>query len=213
VLYYMNLYFNRKIPGNRSIVNWIAIALTLAITRAVQAQEGYYVGVQGGGNFLDSHFLRERFCKFDTGYDLGIVGGYAWCFGGRLESEITYHYNRYSLDGTDGNAVPTTHHGNVSTWSAMVNGYYDIFSCQCWQITPYVGAGIGVDYVHQSINILGNNFKGSNTGFAWQIMGGINYLLFEDVVLSVEYKFHMAPLRHEHHLQNHSVNFGIKKFF
>lgn len=190
-----------------------AILLTLAMTGVVHAQEGYYGGGQGGVNFLDSHYLKERHCKFDTGYNVGVFGGYAWCFGGRLEGEVTYRHNYYSLNGTDESAAPIKYHGYVSTWSGMVNGYYDISKWQCLQITPYVGAGIGVDCVHQAIEILGERFKGSNTGFAWQAMGGVSYLLCEKFALSLEYKFHMAPLRHGHYLQNHSVTFGIKKFF
>jgi OmpA-OmpF porin, OOP family len=191
----------------------VAIVLTLATPTVMQAQEGCYAGVQGGVNFLDSHFLKERCCRFDTGYNVGVVGGYAWCIGWHLESEITYHYNRYSLNGTNKHAEKTRHHGNVHTWSAMLNGYYDIPIWKCWRIEPYVGAGVGADYVHQSMRVLGEKFKGSNTGFAWQVMAGINYFLLEDVALSAEYKFHMAPLRHGHHLQNQSVILGIKKFF
>jgi opacity protein-like surface antigen len=197
----------------KKVLALVVIVLTLAAPVIMQAQEGYYAGAQGGVNFLDSHFLKARHCKFDTGYNVGIVGGYASCVGWRLESEITYHDNRYSLHGTNEQAQKTRYHGNVYTWSAMLNGYYDISLLKCWNIAPYIGAGIGADNVHQSIRILGEKFKGSNTGFAWQVMTGINYFLLEDVVLSAEYKYHSAPLRHGHHLQNQSVTFGVKKFF
>lgn len=191
----------------------VAIVLTLATPIVMQAQEGYYAGAQGGVNFLDSHFLKARHCRFDPGYNVSLVGGYAWCRGWQLESEVTYYHNQYSLRGTDEHAEKSTYHGDVYTWSAMVNGYYDIPIWKCWCITPFVGVGIGADYVQQSIKILGEKFSGSNTGFAWQLLAGINYFLLEDVALSVEYKFHMAPLDHGHYLQNQSVILGIKKFF
>lgn len=197
----------------KKIFALIAIVLTLATPTVMQAQEGYYAGAQGGVNFLDSHFLKARHCRFDTGYNVGIVGGYASCAGWRLEPEIAYRHNQYSLHGTNELAEKITYHGNVYTWSAMVNGYYDIPTWKCWCVEPYIGVGIGADYVQQSIRILGEKFRGSNTGFAWQVMAGINYFLLEDVALSAEYKFHMAPLRHGHDLQNQSVIFGIKKFF
>jgi len=190
-----------------------AIVAVALIPLLIQAGEDFYVGVQGGVNFLDCHYLTKRHCVFDTGYNVGAVGGYAWCNGLRLETEITYHDNDYRLHGRNEDGDKDTFHGNVNTWSFMTNGYFDIPVCICDSITPYIGVGIGVDRVHQKIKIAGHNYKGSNTGFAWQLMGGASYCLFEDTVLSVEYKFHMAPLRSGHELQNHSVILGVKRFF
>lgn len=95
----------------------------------------------------------------------------------------------------------------------MVNGYFDAPFWKSWNITPYVGGGIGADYVHQSITVLGESFDGTNTGFAWQVMAGLHYFLVEDLGFSVEYKFHRAPLQHGHYLDNQSVTFGFKKFY
>lgn len=193
----------------KKLLALIVIMLAFTIPTMGKAQEGYYFGALGGVNFMDSHFLNQRHCKFDAGCNFGIVGGYAWCAGWRLETEVSYYHNQYNLHGTDVDALETTYHGNVHLWSAMINGYYEIPDWECWCITPYVGAGIGVDNVHQSIKICKEKSTGSCTGFAWQLMAGLNYLVFDEVVLSAGYKFHVAPLRHGHHLQNHSIILGI----
>lgn len=194
---------------------WILVTLGIALfaPTLIRAEEGFYVGAQGGVNFLHCHFLQERHCYFDTGYNLGVVAGYAWCNGWSLESEITYHDNRYRLRGTNEDGDQDTFHGHVDTWSFMTNGYYTIPFCTPLLLSPYVGAGIGADRVHQVIRISGKQAKGSNTGFAWQLMAGINRTIFQEIIMSLEYKFHASPLRHGHHLQNHSITLGFKKFF
>ena len=165
-----------------------AILLTLGVPLLMQANETFYVGAQGGVNFLDCRFLTKRHCVFDTGYNVGIVGGYFWCDELRLEAEVSYHDNDYRLHGINEDGNKDTFHGNVDTWSFMANTYFDIPLCLCEIITPYIGVGIGFDCVHQKIKIDGENYKGSNTGFAWQVMGGTTFYLFEDVDLTVEYE-------------------------
>lgn len=191
----------------------LAVQIFLMLPQMVQAEEPFYVGLQGGVNFLESHYLTKRHCAFDAGYNAGIVGGYAWCPELRLESEITYRNNDYRLRGTRDGGDEGTFHGVVDTWSFMANGYLDVPVCVYDIIAPYVGVGIGCDHVHQKIKIDGENYKGSNTGFSWQLIGGASFCLFDDTSLLVEYKYHVTPLRRGHELQNHSVIFGIRKSF
>lgn len=194
-------------------MNKLFFGLIVTAFTAVHAGEGFYIGAQGGVNFLQSHFLKSRHCTFDTGYNLGVFGGYGWCNGLSLEAEATYRNNDYDLHGTNESGVGTTFHGNVHTWSFMGNGYYAIAFPSCWNLAPYFGAGIGCDNVHQRIKIIGENFRGSHTGFAWQLMAGLDYFFCEDVVLAAEYKFHVSPLRHDHHMENNSVTLGLRKSF
>lgn len=190
----------------------VATALTLAAPTLTQAHEGFYAGAQGGLNFLHVKDLHSRHVEFDTGYELGLVAGYGWCNGFRGEAEVAYRNNDYKLHARDEEG--TKHHfkGDIHTWSFMANGYYDF--CEWYCVTPYVGGGIGYDKLHQSIHAGGHKYKGSNSGFAWQLMAGVNYDLCEDWVVSGEYKFHMSPLKHSHNnLQNHAITIGVKKFF
>jgi opacity protein-like surface antigen len=204
--------------GGKRFMNKVFALLTAAIAMmmpiASEATEGsFYGGVQGGVNLLHCSFLESRNIEFNTGYTVAGVAGYFWHYGLRLEGEVAYRDNDYRLFGTNSNAVKTTFHGHVDTWSFMANGYYDIPFCDYVPLNPYFGAGIGDDFVHQRINMEGTTFRGNKNGFSWQVMAGLNYTCFESFMLSLEYKFHMAPLRYGNHLQNNSVILGIKKFF
>lgn len=190
-----------------------AIGLSLITPLFAQAGEGFYIGAQGGGNFLDSHYLKERHFVFDTGYVAGAVGGYYLCPELRLEGEINYHRNDYRLHGLDDSGNKATFHGDIGTWSFMANGYFDIPICLFECVTPYIGVGIGYDTLHQKITVEGEHSKGNNTGFAWQLMSGLNLRVFEDVDLFVGYEFHKTPLRSGNKLQNQSVMLGIRKLF
>ena len=189
------------------------IGFALITPSFTQANEGFYVGAQGGGNFLKSRYLAERHCVFDTGYVAGAVGGYYLRPELRLEGEINYHRNDYRLHGLGSDGSKTTFHGDINTWSFMANGYFDIPICLFECVMPYIGAGIGYDTLHQKITVEGHHYKGNNTGFAWQLMSGLNFRVFEDVDLFVGYEFHETPLRSGHKLQNQSAILGIRKLF
>ena len=191
----------------------VSVVLTFYVPTALRADEGLYIGAQGGVNLLRSKTLEDSHITFDTGYNVGVVGGYAFCNGLRFDAEITYRHNDYRLLGVDEESVETAFHGDVYTWSFMGNGYYNIPLPSAWCLAPYLGAGIGWDKVHQSIKIEDEHFKGCKAGFAWHLMAGADYSLCEDIVLALEYKFHVSQLRYGNHLHDHSITICVKKFF
>lgn len=197
----------------KKVLAVLVVKLFLLAPLLILEGESFYVGAQGGLNFLNCHFLKKNHCGFTEGYNIGAVGGYVWTNGLRIEAEITYRDNNYRLHGVNEDSEETTFHGHVNTWSGMGNGYYEFPICISESITPYFGAGIGFDRVHQAIKMERNHFKGHNTGFAWQLMGGVNLCLFENTLISLEYKFHMSPLRRGHQLQNQSITLGIQRRF
>lgn len=175
----------------------LATVCTLALPTAMQAAEGFYVGGQGGVNFLDVN-AHHSHLKTDVGYNLGIVGGYKWCNGISAEAEITYRRN-------DVRHIS----GDIHTWSYMVNGYYDLPVCWCVPVTPYLGAGIGYDRTELKIHRFG---RGHSDEFAWQLMAGLNYEFCNNVVVNAEYKFHDINAKHVD-VYDHSITIGAKKFF
>lgn len=195
----------------RSIFVLGATCMMLASSLII-AEDGLYVGAQAGVNFLDSHYLSQRHCAFDVGYDVGLVGGYALCDDWRAEVQVAYRDNDYRLHGTDEDLVSTTFHGTVNAWSFLINGYRDFVFSRCDDVNLFLGAGIGCDRVHQHIRILGEGFNGSYLGFAWQLMAGANYNLCYDMLLTFTYQYHVSPLRGGHHLHNHSIVLGLQKY-
>ncbi|UHQ53816.1 MULTISPECIES: outer membrane protein [Microbulbifer] len=70
--------------------------------------------------------------------------------------------------------------GDVSTDFVFFNAYYDFDTGTQWQ--PYLGAGLGnawvdVDYKPSDVRIVDDD----DSVFAWQLMGGINYLCTDEL--------------------------------
>lgn len=188
------------------------LVLAFVLPSKMLAMDGFYLGMQGGCNFLCSHYLEMNHCAFDTGYVFDAVSGFAWRCGCRIEAEVAYRHNNYDLYGR-ADDEDVTFFGNVAIGSIMANGYYDFNLCKRRRLAAYVGAGIGYDRVHQSVRILGTRFSGSHTGFSGQAMAGLNHFLCDNIVISAEYKLHCSPILYNNYIINHSVLFGVKKFF
>lgn len=197
----------------KALFSFVIGVLMMLVFQYVQADGNFYIGVQGGVNFLDSRYLTKRHFILDTGCEAGVIGGYEWRSELSLEGEITCRANDYRLHGTDGNGGKATFHGHIHLWSFMVNSYGQL-PISLWEcISPFVGVGVGADQVHQRVKIEGRDYKGSNTGFSWQLMGGLKHSFCEDMVVTIEYQFHKSPLRYGQKQQNQSVVIGFKKLF
>ena len=152
----------------------LATAVMLAAPAAANAQsdwfspsyqtyQGFYVGIQGGANWL----LNNQSYVMDTGWTAGGKVGYDFV-GPRVELEGMYHYNT-------GSAVvifPTGYAnvtGRMEQVSVMANVLYDFFPGAT--ITPYIGGGAGVAFVDANIQ----GCKMCLTMFAYQGILGLGF--------------------------------------
>ena len=152
----------------------MATALMLAVPAAANAQsdwfspssqtyQGFYVGIQGGANWL----LNNQSYVMDTGWTAGGKVGYDFV-GPRVELEGMYHYNT-------GSAVvifPTGYAnvtGRMEQVSVMANVLYDFFPGAT--VTPYIGGGAGVAFVDANIQ----GCKMCLTMFAYQGILGLGF--------------------------------------
>ena len=153
----------------------LAAAAVLALPVAAQAQSsswfgsagptypGFYIGAQGGANWL----LNNQSYVMDTGWTIGGKVGYDFV-GPRVELEGMYHSNT----GSAVVAFPTgyaTVTGRIDQISVMGNLLYDFFPGA--MITPYIGAGAGVAFVDANIQ----GCKMCLTMFAYQGILGLGY--------------------------------------
>jgi OmpA-OmpF porin, OOP family len=153
---------------------FLVAAAMLALPTAAHAQaswfestnptyQGFYIGAQGGLNWL----LNNQSYNMDLGWTAGGKVGYDFV-GPRVELEGMYHYN-------SGNAVvafPTGYanvHGRIEQVSVMANVLYDFFPGAT--ITPYIGAGAGVAFVDANIQ----GCKMCLTMFAYQGILGLGF--------------------------------------
>jgi outer membrane protein OmpA-like peptidoglycan-associated protein len=163
----------------------VAAALLAALPAATQAQTaypqgnypGFYIGVEGGANWL----LNNNSYVMDTGWVAGGKVGYDFV-GPRVEVEGLYHSNT----GTGVVLFPTGFanvRGRVDQVSIMGNLLYDF---NAWgPITPYIGAGAGVALVDATIQ--GCNL--CSTQFAYQGILGLAYN-WDSVRIGVEGRYY-----------------------
>lgn len=173
---------------------------SLALTGAANARElnGWYVGLEGGGNWIqdaDSVFDGGPFVSttsFDTGWAaLGSVG-YKW-HSWRAELELGYRANDFDAFQVTGFA-PSTTGGKFDELSAMLNILYDVELTE--RIGLFVGAGAGGDFIDYENNVgtFAHNIDiiDDDAVFAWQAMGGVNYQLTSSTELVLAYRYFNA---------------------
>lgn len=179
----------------------VAAALMFVFPMATQAAEGIYLGGQAGVNFAEIH---QKEISLFNGYNIGMALGHAWCNGVRLEAEVTTRCNNFHGHTKERRQWYRVH-GHARTLSLMSNAYYNVPTCTCF--TPYLGAGVGgvISYakVHHRKKI------GQGSCFAWQGMAGVNYDLWHNWELTLEYKYQHC----NNHLHDQSITLGAKMFF
>ena len=126
----------------------LAAVASLVLPAAVQAQSmftpgpsnpGFYVGIEGGGNWL----LNSSNYNMDIGYAAGGVMGYDFV-GPRLELEGVFRSNNGRGTANFGNVFSNVN-GRIEQLSVMANLLYDFMPGAI--ITPYVGAGAGIGLI------------------------------------------------------------------
>lgn len=178
------------------------LAAAVFVPAAASAQtQGVYLGLGGGLNFLGDSDLDvlgnvNVDNEYDTGYALsGTVGydyGQVWQYGG-LRSELELSYRENDIDGHDvaalGGAQPGST-GDAATTALMLNGYHDFSTGTPFR--PYIGAGVGYAWSSLSdygIQAIPNVLDDDDSGFAWQLIGGVGYDVTSNVTLSVDYRY------------------------
>jgi opacity protein-like surface antigen len=87
--------------------------------------------------------------------------------------------------------VPGELRADITTYTTMFNGYYDLGNMN--GMVPYVGAGIGFAYHHMG-NVTSDVVPGALPGddkvsFAWALMAGFGYQLTDRAILDVGYRY------------------------
>jgi opacity protein-like surface antigen len=119
----------------------------------------------------------------------GAVGARVW-ESVRTELEVSYRKADLSDISLDG-AGSADAEGDVKTWAALINAYYDFLPAQ--DFSPYVSLGLGAARHHGELDAIGGlgtpGTDGSDTVFAYQIGAGASYSLTEKTALWGGYRF------------------------
>lgn len=165
-----------------------------------------YAKILAGANLLQNATTNENRSYYQTGYMIGGSLGFNWRYGLSLEGEYAYRRNgirKIHLFGQD-----SSHHGHLQSSSAMANLLWDLplssWGCPCWNIQPFIGAGIGCDFQQMHSTNSRINFHQKWNCFSWQMMAGLAYQVFRNTEMTLEYKFHQGG-----HFYNHTIGIGL----
>ena len=222
-----------------SIVASLAVATSLyagpqktVVAPAPSVASPFYIALDGGINLaqngLPSHGLDSM---QKMGWSAGLKIGYDFntlCDGlitPAVEVEGLYTKFDHHWDGVTGyrNTIQNaTLKANIGTWAGMANGIAK-FNLGSWQ--PYVGAGVGFfsTSAQESIKVgsVGQFDIGSQDrdGFAWQLLGGVDYKITSNVSVFTEYKWLNCVIRHSgdfvtgSNLGQHLATAGVRYHF
>lgn len=165
-----------------------------------EGNRNFYVEFLVGANFLQKERNRHSFsplAEYQTGYLLAGCLGYRWYYGTRLEAEYAFRRNPLSFSnyGSRGHIQMSSFMGNL-LWEPLSS-----FGYEFWNIQPFIGAGIGCDFLHAHKE----NHK-RDEQLSWQVMSGLSYPLFDHINISLEYKFHKT---NDTSIYNHSLGVGV----
>jgi opacity protein-like surface antigen len=130
------------------------------------------------------------------GYALGGALGYRVHPQLRLEAEYTYRNNKPEawFTGVETSGVLTAlardpAAGIVETHSLMFNSVYDVTRPRVGCANLYGGGGIGLLHANSVIAIPASTYDISDTAFAWQLIGGVNFAVNHRVDVFTEYRY------------------------
>jgi opacity protein-like surface antigen len=138
---------------------------------------------------------------WDSSMLFGLGIGYQ--YNDWLRFDLTGEYRgKSNFHGSDHVTTATTngvdnYSGSKSEWVVMANGYVDLGTW--YNITPYVGAGVGTARVSingfrdDGFNNLGNSVAyaadGSKWNFAWALHAGLTYQVTRAVAIDFGYRY------------------------
>lgn len=181
------------------------------------AEGGPYIGIEGGANWQEPQSLMQAGFHFvtldlkdpvDSGYIVGIKGGWALPSHLRPELELDYRSNDFKsfnarlYDG--GGSLDAK--GSESAISGFVNLWYDFkalpgaFSA----MHPYIGGGVGVTrIIVRNMEAGGVQFgSASYTVASYQLGAGVNFNLRQNLTMSVDYRYLSTQIGNLGNIQN-----------
>jgi opacity protein-like surface antigen len=194
------------------------------LSQAISGDNGktaWYGGVGLGLNstrfalpIADDQYLKSANVSFDTRSGIGLNGFVGYKFSNfRAEGELLYTSNsifqgkisgKNASGGSNYEQIePVT--GNISNFSVMLNGYYDIVTGS--QFKPFVGVGIGFGsasitttqrvspnfFTVPDSQLVAQTDSGSASGLAYQFKVGTAYAISDNTDLYLQYRYLKGP--------------------
>ena len=174
--------------------------LALAAPAGAGHARGWYIGLEGGGSWIDDTSARlerssafgavanDRPVEIDTGWALFATAGYAFSERWRIEAEFGYRHNKASSRWVAFDSI-VRWDGEIDEYSLMANAIYSLPLSDRLRFS--IGAGIGADDVRidnlppfVSVAAPDNDWR-----FAAQGLAGLDYALSERWDLTLTYRY------------------------
>jgi OmpA-OmpF porin, OOP family len=203
-----------------SMFKVVATAAAMATAPLAVLAEPFYVGASGGASLPRESDLESGAFNVEAKQDIGWLGlinfGHEYGYG--LRTELEFGYRKNDLD-TVGGANAS---GDVNVFTGMVNVLYDLDVP--WRIVPYVGAGIGAARVkaNGAAPVSTTTIDDTDTGFAYQVMAGVEYAVTSQLMLNLGYRYFAVPdltftaangASVETDYASHNVTLGLRYLF
>jgi opacity protein-like surface antigen len=173
---------------------------------------GQYVSMSAGADYAHHTDLKKG---EKVGYKVGASYGYKFVNGLRGEFEIAYRdghkRNEYLFVEGEGDTKKHVSHHSISY---LCNCLYDIGGLTTFNVTPYVGGGVGLccnsyESKTQTGDAVTNRDKATEDRFAWQLIGGVKYPVSENLEIAGEYRYFNG----DYHAKNHSFSAALVRSF
>ncbi|PPQ26810.1 OmpA family protein [Rhodopila globiformis] len=212
--------------------NTLAAATFLALPLAAQAQpvDGLYMSLGAGVNIMQQVPVNSiatvgQTSNTNLNTNLGAVGVIAggWGFGNGLRAELEFDYRNNGMDKVTQPSGSIGLKGSEQKFGPMVNVLYD-FTTISSMFTPYVGAGVGYQWVNDNVQFPASNssssFDSTKAAFAYQgIVGAAMPIpVVPGLSATAEYRFMGLTGRNYNGVKlgndfNHAILVGLRYAF
>lgn len=202
------------------IFSCLALVTMLAAWAPAWAAGNFYATLSGGVAIMPDPEITDTTLPGVTGEvgtepGFSLSGAIGYRYDKRFRGEIELAYRENDIDRLSitafGLAASGSASGDVSSFSGMVNGYWDIAIDA--PVKPYVGAGVGISEVEAELTVGGTTAKSDDTVFAYQFMGGVIYEVSPTVDIHLGYRYFATAdpefSTTESEYETHNVEVGV----
>ncbi len=170
------------------------VMLTGVTDAQAQTSRLYFGGYMGLLTFNDQEFTESTGSTsggLELKNGLSMAGALGLRFSRQLRAEAELSFGKTDFDRIDyDSGADRELGGELTTWTTMLNIYYD-FDVP-WKIQPFIGAGLGFawtkgeidDGTGSAVDISDKDF-----GLTWQMGGGLKYRVAPDLAFTGAYRY------------------------
>lgn len=175
----------------KNLIRGLAIGSSIIIaSQAAQAKDNFYVSGALGATFTqDADYRLSNTTgdfEIDNTVNFSLAAGKHLNKNIRTELELSHRKADLDVATVDG-VVSLNVGGDISTTTILLNGYYSFLPDQA--ISPYFSGGVGFAKHDATLTVAGLTGSGDDTVFAYQVGGGADYKVDNNVTLFTDYRY------------------------